>query len=224
MSDTAATPSSGQGFPTFAGDAAPQPGAVPATPELRREAAQRLMSSPDYTSENAAIRGPLVREVQRLLAADNPTDRRPRDAVTGMVDAPPPAAPPANSLELHAALSNHVTFPAHVPMADRADFLDVSGAGLAALGASRTEAGWFSHAAGEVLRAPDSFTPETAEKALRATWGGAYETNLRAAQHAVRRLPPAVRAHLTETPIGNHPRVMQILADAGRRMQGPGRR
>jgi hypothetical protein len=165
-----------------------------------------------------------MRRVRELLAADHPTDDRPRDATTGMVTAPDPEAPPASAPELHTALSNHVSFPSNVPMADRGEFLDASREGLAALGATRVEAGWFSDAAGEVLRAPDSFTPETAQRALMDTWGATYADNLRHAQRAVRSLPTPVRARLVETPLGNHPRIVEILAAAGKRMAARGPR
>ena len=218
MSDTAPTPGTGPGFPTFSGDAAPQP-SIPATAELRREEVARIMHSPDYLSDHEHVRAPLVRRVRELMSADHPTDTRPRNEITGMVEAEPPPAPPVPPLELQAKLSNNLSFPTHVSMDDRAAFLDVARDGLAALGASHAEAGHFIHGMNDALRA-EPLTIEAAEATMRREWGASYEANMQAARAALRVLPPHVKAQMTEVPeIGNSPAVLRLLATAGRRMQ-----
>jgi hypothetical protein len=204
--------------PTSFEPAAPSATPLPATAEMRKEEVGRLMADPRYLSDHAHERGPLVRRVRELLDADHPTDTRPRDAVTGMVEAEPEQAPPASRMDLDAALGNHITFPATVSDDDRTLFRATARDGLAALGASPAEAGWFTVAASEVLKAPDAFTPETAAATLQREWGASFDANLRAARGAMQRLPQHVRAHLAEHPIGNHPSVVKLLADAGRRL------
>ncbi len=139
-------------------------------------------------------------------------------------DATPAASPPATRAELDALTIERVRFPDDAGDEDRALFRTTARDGLAALGATHGEAAHFAAAASDVLRQPDAFTPATAEAALRRAWGSDYQRNLDAAKAAVQRLPPAARAHLLESPVSNHPKVMQLLADAGRRMQGQSRR
>lgn len=213
MSDTAPMPGSGPGFPTYSGADVAQPAAQ--TQEAAIRAAKQFDNSPEWRrvrdDENAPGRLALMEQRRALYDAAYPEPPP---------NAPPPLSPPVSSGELDVSLSNNLRFPLDTTDDDRAAFRTAARDGLAAIGASAGEVGHFTLAASAVLRAPDSFTPETAERALRATWGAEYEANLSAAKEAAKRLPSHVRAHLTETPIGNHPRIMQLLADAGRRMRG----
>lgn len=227
MSDmTGSTPGSGPGFPVYGADAGPPPGAaqpaspapLPPTPELRREAAQRIMTSKDYLNENAAIRAPLVREVQRLLAADNPTDTRPRNEITNMIEADPPPAPPVPPVELERKLHDHLKFAPETPWAERTDFIEAARDGLAALQATHAEAGHFINAMSDAFKQP-ALDSEQAAAVMQREWGADYAQNLAFAKAAAQRLPPHVRAQLTEIEaIGNAPAVLKLLAAAGRRM------
>lgn len=215
MSDQPASAANFHAIPSSAPAAAPAD--LPTTPELRREAVAALMAKPEYTSTYSHERAPLVRRVRELLAADHPDDDRPRDEFTGEVTAAPDQAAPASAFEIATKISDHVSFPATVPDAEREGFRDMATSGLAALGATAAETGHFALAVTEVLKAPDRFTRESAETALRREWGTAYDANLRAAHHGLAQLPPTTRAELANSLIANHPRVVRLLADAGRR-------
>ncbi|MBU8542037.1 hypothetical protein [Falsiroseomonas tokyonensis] len=138
----------------------------------------------------------------------------------GMVHA---AAAAAEAPASQAVIADKLTSIAFVgaEAADLAEFRNVASTALASIGATSADTGAFVLAASEVSAAPDRFTPESAEAALRQEWGGAFDTNLQAARTALRALErrtPGLTAHLEATGLGNHPRVVAMLHKAAIRL------
>jgi hypothetical protein len=61
-------------------------------------------------------------------------------------------------------------------------------------------------------------TAEEAEAELRAKWGEDYDTKLKAARTVAKRLPARVLDHLDDSGLGNHPTLIQHLAELSGRL------
>jgi hypothetical protein len=72
--------------------------------------------------------------------------------------------------------------------------------------------------AAQLAAGPVAPTSEEAEATLREKWGGDYDAKLTAARGVVKRLPPRVLDYLDDTGLGDHPAMIEHLAELATRM------